>query len=111
MILARSITATAALLCEPRVCPDAPLMRSKGRQSGRKASPALFSKRLPPTMSPAMKSSHALSLLIILALLTPVLAMFGLYETSLDELARFAGPAIGAISAIAVTRILRRPAP
>ncbi len=57
-----------------------------------------------------MKPSHALSLLIVLALLIPILAMFGLYETSLDELARFAGPAIGAISAIGVTRILRRPA-
>ena len=57
-----------------------------------------------------MKPSHALSLLIVIALLIPILAMFGLYETSFDELARFAGPAIGAISAIGVTRILRRPA-
>jgi len=57
-----------------------------------------------------MKPSHTLSLLIVFALLIPILAMLGLYETSLDELARFAGPAIGAISAIAVTRILRRPA-
>jgi hypothetical protein len=85
-------------------------MRSLGRQSGRNATHALLWARLPPTASPEMKPSHALSLLIVLALLTPILAMFGLYETSLDELARFAGPAIGAISAIAVTRILRRPA-
>ncbi|MFN9776007.1 MAG: hypothetical protein ACK54X_25760 [Burkholderiales bacterium] len=51
-----------------------------------------------------MKLTTALTLLAVVALLTPVAAMLGLYDTSMEQLARFAGPAIGAFSAIFFTR-------
>jgi hypothetical protein len=55
-----------------------------------------------------MKLTTALTLLAVVALLTPVAAMLGLYDTSMDQLARFAGPAIGAFSAIFFTRWFSR---
>jgi hypothetical protein len=55
-----------------------------------------------------MKLSAALTLLAVVALLTPVAAMLGLYDTTMDEVARFAGPAIGALSAIFFTRWFMR---
>jgi hypothetical protein len=57
-----------------------------------------------------MKPQAALALLCAVALLTPVFAMLGLYETTLEELAQFAGPAIGAGSAIWFTRLFARRA-
>jgi len=55
-----------------------------------------------------MKLHAALSLLAAVALLTPVASMLGLYEATFDEVARFAGPALGAASAIVFTRLLKR---
>jgi hypothetical protein len=55
-----------------------------------------------------MKLTTALTLLAVVALLTPVAAMLGLYDTSMEQLARFAGPAIGAFSAIFFTRWFSR---
>jgi hypothetical protein len=57
-----------------------------------------------------MKPQAALALLCAVALLTPVFAMLGLYETTFEELAQFAGPAIGAGSAIWFTRLFARRA-
>ena len=57
-----------------------------------------------------MKLNAALSLLAVVALLTPVAAMLGLYDTTFDEVARFAGPAIGAGSAIFFARLFSRRA-
>jgi hypothetical protein len=55
-----------------------------------------------------MKLSAALTLLAVVALLTPVAAMLGLYDTTMDEVARFAGPAIGGLSAVFFTRWFTR---
>jgi hypothetical protein len=55
-----------------------------------------------------MKLTTALTLLAVVALLTPVAAMLGLYDTTMDQLARFAGPAIGAFSAIFFSRWFSR---
>jgi len=57
-----------------------------------------------------MKLHGALSLLAVVALLTPVAAMLGLYETTFEEFARFAGPGLGAISAIMFARYFSRRA-
>jgi len=46
-------------------------------------------------------------LLAIFAALLPMAAMAGLYETSADELARFAAPALGAAIALSLTHFLR----
>jgi hypothetical protein len=43
-----------------------------------------------------MTLRSALTLLLVVALLTPVAAMLGLYDTSLEQFVRFAGPVIGA---------------
>jgi hypothetical protein len=56
----------------------------------------------------AMKLSAALSLIAVVALLTPVAAMLGMYETSYEEFARFAAPALGAGAAIAAMRFFGR---
>lgn len=55
-----------------------------------------------------MKLNAALSLLAVVALLTPIAAMLGLYDTTFEELARFAGPAIGAGSALLAMRVFSR---
>jgi len=55
-----------------------------------------------------MKLHAHLSILAVVALLTPVAAMLGLYDTTFDEIARFAGPAVGAGSAIVFTRLFTR---
>ena len=55
-----------------------------------------------------MKLSAVLTLFAIVALLTPVAAMLGLYHTTIDEVARFAGPALGAFGAILLVRWLSR---
>ena len=55
-----------------------------------------------------MKLSAALTLLAVVALLTPLAAMLGLYDTTMDEVAHFAGPAIGAFSAIFFMRWFSR---
>ncbi len=57
-----------------------------------------------------MKLNAALSLLAAVALLTPVAAMLGLYDTSFEQVARFAGPVIGATSAIGFMRFFSRRA-
>jgi hypothetical protein len=57
-----------------------------------------------------MKLHAALSLLAVVALLTPVAAMLGLYDTTFEEFARFAGPGLGAISAIMFARYFARRA-
>ncbi|MFM1989576.1 MAG: hypothetical protein RJA99_2533 [Pseudomonadota bacterium] len=57
-----------------------------------------------------MKLKAALSLLAVVALLTPLGAMIGLYDTTFDEVAGFAGPAIGAGTAILFTRLVSRRA-
>lgn len=49
-----------------------------------------------------------LLLLVAVALLTPVAAVFGLYETSMDEVLAFLGPVAGAVSAIYLMQMLRR---
>jgi hypothetical protein len=55
-----------------------------------------------------MKLKAALSLLAAVALLTPMAAMLGLYDTTFEEVARFAGPVLGAASAIAFMRLFSR---
>ena len=55
-----------------------------------------------------MKLSAAFTLLAVVALLTPIAAMLGLYDTSMDQVARFAGPVIGALSAVFFTRWFSR---
>jgi hypothetical protein len=55
-----------------------------------------------------MKLSAALTLLAVVALLTPVAAMLGLYDTTMGEVARFAGPALGAFSAVFFMRWFAR---
>ena len=55
-----------------------------------------------------MKLHSAVSLLAVVALLTPIAAMLGLYDSSIDQVARFAAPALGALAAIGVTRWLSR---
>ncbi|MCX7229518.1 MAG: hypothetical protein NTW15_10990 [Burkholderiales bacterium] len=57
-----------------------------------------------------MKLNAVLSLLAAVALLTPVAAMLGLYDTSFEQVARFAGPALGAAGAIGFTRLFSRRA-
>ena len=51
-----------------------------------------------------MTLRSALTLLLVVALLTPVAAMLGLYDTSFEQFARFAGPVLGAGTAIAFMR-------
>ena len=60
------------------------------------------------TGNPRMKLSAALTLLAVVALLTPVAAMLGLYDTTMGEVARFAGPALGAFSAVFFMRWFAR---
>jgi hypothetical protein len=55
-----------------------------------------------------MKRHAHLSILAVVALLTPVAAMLGLYDITFDEIARLAGPAVGAGSAIVFTRLITR---
>jgi hypothetical protein len=50
----------------------------------------------------------ALALFLVVALLTPIAAMLGLYDTSFEQFARFAGPVIGAGSAIGFMRFFSR---
>jgi hypothetical protein len=57
-----------------------------------------------------MKRHAVLSLLAAVALLTPVAAMLGLYDTRFEQVAQFAGPALGAAGAIAFTRFFSRRA-
>jgi len=57
-----------------------------------------------------MKLRAVLSLLAAVALLTPVAAMLGLYDTRFEQIARFAGPALGAAGAIGFTRFFSRRA-
>jgi hypothetical protein len=57
-----------------------------------------------------MNFRSALSLLAVVALLTPVAAMLGIYDTSFEQFARFAGPVIGAASAIGFMRVFGRRA-
>jgi hypothetical protein len=46
-------------------------------------------------------------LLIAVALLTPVAAIFGLYDTSMEQVVTFLGPVVGAASAIVILRLVR----
>jgi hypothetical protein len=55
-----------------------------------------------------MTFRSALTLLLVVALLTPVAAMLGLYDTSFEQFARFAGPVLGAGTAIAFMRAFSR---
>lgn len=55
-----------------------------------------------------MNLPASLSLLAAVALLTPIAAMFGLYDTNVEQLASFAAPAIGALTAIAAMRWFAR---
>jgi len=56
----------------------------------------------------AMTLRFALTLLLVVALLTPLAAMLGLYETSMEQLFAFVAPVLGAAGAIAVTRFATR---
>jgi hypothetical protein len=49
-----------------------------------------------------------LALLAVVAAVTPLAAMLGLYDTTFEEVARFASPALGAITAIVGHRLLQR---
>jgi hypothetical protein len=55
-----------------------------------------------------MTLRSALTLLAVVALLTPVAAILGIYETSFEQFARFAGPVLGAASAIGFMRLFSR---
>jgi hypothetical protein len=55
-----------------------------------------------------MKLNSAVTLLLVVALLTPMAAILGLYDATVDEFARFAAPAIGAAAALYVVRLLGR---
>lgn len=55
-----------------------------------------------------MKTHAAFKLLAIVALLTPMAAMLGLYDTSFDQFARFFAPVAGAAVAIGLMRFLTR---
>lgn len=55
-----------------------------------------------------MKLNAALTLLLVVALLTPMAAILGLYDTSLEDVARFAAPVIGAATALFLVRLLAR---
>jgi len=55
-----------------------------------------------------MKLRSHLALFAAVALVTPLAAMLGLYDTTFEDVARFASPAIGAITAIAGHRLLQR---
>lgn len=58
-----------------------------------------------------MKANAMFTLLAVVALLTPMAAMLGLYDTSFEQLAQFFAPMAGAGVAIGVMRFLsRRPA-
>jgi hypothetical protein len=57
-----------------------------------------------------MTLRSALMLLAVVALLTPVASMLGVYETSFEQLLGFAGPVLGAASAIGFMRFLARRA-
>jgi hypothetical protein len=55
-----------------------------------------------------MNLQKHLLVLIAVALLTPVAAIFGLYDTSMDQVLSFLGPVAGAATAIFFMRMLRR---
>jgi hypothetical protein len=55
-----------------------------------------------------MKVHAMLTLLAVVALLTPMAAMLGLYDTSYEQLARFGAPMAGAAGAIGLMRFLSR---
>jgi len=55
-----------------------------------------------------MKPMSALTFLAVVALLTPIAAMFGMYETNADQLARFFAPVLGAVSAIVFFRYFQQ---
>jgi hypothetical protein len=55
-----------------------------------------------------MKPQKHLLVLLAVALLTPVAAIMGLYDTSMEQVLRFLGPVAGAASAILFMRLLRR---
>jgi hypothetical protein len=85
-----------------RRCGQADILRprspqQRGSDSFVQADPAL-----------AMKANVAFKLLAIVALLTPMAAMLGLYDTSFDQVARFVAPIAGAAFAIGLMRFLSR---
>ena len=51
-----------------------------------------------------MSNRRALLLLLAFALFTPLAAMLGLYDTSLQELGGVVAPAIGAVTALGLAR-------
>lgn len=55
-----------------------------------------------------MKPLSALTLLAIVALLTPVAAILGMYDTNADQLVRFFAPVLGAVSAIVFFRFFQQ---
>jgi hypothetical protein len=57
-----------------------------------------------------MTLRFALTLLLVVALLTPLAAILGLYNTSMEQLIAFVAPVLGAAGAIAVTRFASRRA-
>jgi hypothetical protein len=54
-----------------------------------------------------MNLNKHLLLLVAVALLTPVAAILGLYDTSMDQVLGFLGPVLGAASAIVILRLVR----
>jgi hypothetical protein len=55
-----------------------------------------------------MKFNKHVLLLIAVALLTPVAAIMGLYDTSMEQLLGFLGPVAGAASAVFFLQLMRR---
>jgi hypothetical protein len=55
-----------------------------------------------------MTLRFALTLLLVVALLTPVASILGLYETTMDQLMAFAAPVLGAIGAIVGSRLVAK---
>ena len=55
-----------------------------------------------------MTYRSALTLLLVVALLTPVASILGLYDTTMEQLMSFAAPALGAIGAILGSRLVAR---
>jgi len=57
-----------------------------------------------------MTLRFVLTLLLVVALLTPLAAILGLYDTTVEQLIAFAAPALGAAGAIALANLATRRA-
>jgi hypothetical protein len=60
-----------------------------------------------PEVSPMSLNKHLL-LLVAVALLTPVAAIMGLYDSSMEQMLSFLGPVAGAAGALFVLQLLRK---